>query len=299
MTGVVKMDISLDLYRVFRITAKAGSISKAARELYISQPAVSQAIKQLEERLGAQLFTRNSRGIALTHEGEALFGYVEQACSLIESAEERMNQLKNLSGGEIHIGASDTICKHFLLPILEKYHHRYPDINIRVTNRTSYESLELLRAGQVDVAFLNMPITAEGVVVRPCGIVNDCFVFSKHYRNYIGQEFTWEEVAAMPLLMLEPMSNTRKYVDEFCSKQGVVLEPQIELGSFDVLLDFAKIGLGVAGVIREFAQKELKNGELFELKLKMPIPPRHIGLATMRGMNVSFAAQSFIDMLLE
>ena len=293
------MKVSFDLYRVFRVSAKAGSLSKAANELYISQPAVSQAIKQLEDRLEVSLFARNSRGIKLTSEGEALYGYIDQACGLIEAGEAYINQLKTLAGGEIRIGASDTLCKYYLLEKLDKYHKKHPDINITVTNRTSFESLELLRAGQVDIAFLNMPITAEGVVVRSCYRVNDCFVCGPKLRHLAESALSWSELSNLPLLLLEKTSNSRRYLDEQALKAGVTLQPGIELGSHDVLVDFAKIGLGIAGVTRQFVQQELNSGELFEIKVTPPLPSRHIGLATMRNISLSFAAQCFVDDLLK
>ncbi|MGI5899220.1 MAG: LysR family transcriptional regulator [Christensenellales bacterium] len=292
------MKVSFDLYRVFRVSAKAGSLSKAAGQLYISQPAVSQAIKQLEDRLGVALFLRNSRGITLTAEGEALYGYIDQACGLIEAGELHINQLKTLAGGEIRIGASDTLCKHYLLAELDKYHKKYPDINISVTNRTSFESLELLRAGQVDIAFLNMPIAAEGVVVRSCYRVSDGFVCGEKFRRLAGSTLSWEELSRLPLLLLEKASNSRRYLDDQALKAGVTLQPVIELGSHDVLADFARIGLGVAGVTKQFVQKELDSNELFEIGISPPIPTRHIGLATMRNISLSFAAQCFVDDLL-
>lgn len=291
------MKANFDQYRVFRSVAAAGSISRAAAELYISQPAVSQTLRQLEDRLGAELFVRTPRGIRLTSEGEALYSYVEQACSLVEAGEKRIEELKNLEAGEVRIGASDTLCKYFLARELGRFHDRYPDISVRVTNGTSYESLAMLRAGQVDIAFLNQPISAEGVVVRPYLEVNDIFLCGGGYTSLADRALTWEELASLPLIMLDPTSNSRRYVDAFARKMGVELRPSMELGSIDVMVDFVRRGFGVGAVIKQFVGSAPAEGALVQLRVEPEPPPRHIGLATLRNIALSSASQAFVDML--
>ncbi len=110
--------VNFELYKVFYLTAKSGSLSKAAKELYITQPSVSHSIKLLEDTLGLQLFARTSKGVELTKEGAVLFSYIEQAYNFISLAEEKLSELRNFSSGEIKIGGSDSLCKHYLLPFL-------------------------------------------------------------------------------------------------------------------------------------------------------------------------------------
>lgn len=293
------MDLNFELYKMFRIAAKAGSISAAAKEMYISQPAVSQAIHQLEEKLETKLFVRNSRGITLTPEGETLFSYIDSACALIEAGQRKIESLKILEAGELNIGAGDSICNFFLSDVLGKYHGMFPKITIHVTNRTSSESLELLRSGKVDLAFVNMPCQQDGLLVEECVTVHDCFVCGERYKYLYNKTISWRELGQLPLLMLERLSNSRRYVEAFAASQGVKLEPQIELGSFDVLAEFARNGLGVSCTVREFARAALEKGEIREVLVDPPVPARAIGMATAASLAPSAAAAEFIQLLRE
>ena len=152
------MDINLDLYKVFREVARVGNISRAAEKLFISQSAVSQAIMQLENKIGGKLFDRSVRGVKMTVEGEILFSHIDEAITLIENAQAKFAAMKELSSGSIKIGASDTICSLFLLHVLERFNRKHPDIRISVTNRVTQESIELLRQAAVDIAFVNLPL---------------------------------------------------------------------------------------------------------------------------------------------
>ena len=179
----MKVDVSLDLYRIFCAVVRTGNMSAAARELFISQPAVSMSIRQLEDRMGSPLLVRTAKGVYPTAEGKLLYTYLEQALGLIQAAEEKYYQMVHMEMGELKIGASDTVIANFLLPYLEKYHKLYPDINIKVTNKTTYESLRLLRNGSVDVCFINLPIAEdEDLEVTPCIEIHDVLVGGERYR---------------------------------------------------------------------------------------------------------------------
>ena len=286
--------MDLELYRVFAAIAKASSISGAARSLFISQPAVSQALSQLEGELGVRLFDRNSRGVAITPEGEALLPYVTTALSQLASGEERLRQLKQFEGGVVRIGASDTVCSSYLLDIFERFSALYPEVTLRVTNRTSQGTLSLLRSGQVDVGFINLPLAAPDMEVTPCLTVHDCFVAGQRFFSLAGQPLTPEALSRLPLLMLEEASVSRRSVDKHFARLGVTLRPQIELSSLDLLAQFARIGLGVACVIREFVH--LSEGALIELPVHPAPPPRSVARVCLKGKAHSQAVRSFLTL---
>ena len=151
--------VNLELYRVFYKVAKCGSLTKAAEELYISQPAVSQAIKQLESGLGCQLFVRTHKGMELSETGgKQIFPAIEQALKSIDEAENKLTELKDTATGVIRICASDTVSTHFLIPVIKKYHEKYPDVNLILQNCTSAETIEYLKGNKGDIGFLNLPI---------------------------------------------------------------------------------------------------------------------------------------------
>jgi LysR family transcriptional regulator, cyn operon transcriptional activator len=287
----------MDWYRVFYHTAKAGSLSKAAEELYITQPAVTHTIKQLEAKLGGQLFFRTPRGVRLTAEGEVLLTYIEQAYHLIANGERKLAELHQLTSGEITIGAGDTLCRHVLLPHLERFHDLYPDVKIRVTNRTSLETVELLKQGRIDLGIVNLPLHDKGIKLRECGTVQDCFVVGDKYRHLADSPWSWESFLSCPLILLEEGSSSRAYIDRYLQAQGVYVKPELELGSIELLMEYARAGFGAACVVKDFIRQELTDGSLVELPLEPPIPPRSIGIATLSDVPLSAAAKKFIEMI--
>ncbi len=292
------MSADLELYRVFCTVARCGSLSHAARELYISQPAVSQAMRRLEDSLGCHLFTRTSRGITLTSEGRLLYGYADKAVNLVNAAEDKLNRMRTLQSGGLMIGASDTLCQYFLLPFLEKFHFEYPEVQLQVTNRNTPETLEFLKMGKVDIAVVNLPVEDSTLCVRECLEVHDIFIASNRFQHLKGKRISLEQLAREPLVLLEQTSNSRKYLDDHAAKLGVTLTPEMELNAYELLIQFTRIGLGIACVIREFATNALASNDMFELELDKPMPPRSIGLITLKSIPLSAAALRFIQIVM-
>jgi LysR family cyn operon transcriptional activator len=287
----------LELYRVFYITAKAGSISRAAKELFITQPAVSQSIKQLEDKLGGQLFFRTQKGIVLTQEGTVLFKYIEQAYNFILTAEKKFAEMQNLMSGEINIGASDTLCKYHLVPFLEKFHKKYPNLKIRVTNRTSPETVKLLKSGKVDLGIINLPFEDNKLKVEKEIELTDCFIVGEAYKELSVKEVSIEDLIKYPLLLLEKDTSSRNFINAFFEKNNVKVNPEIELGSIDLLIEFTKIGMGVSCVVSNFIDGYLKDGSLFRVRLKEEIPKRSAGIVSLKSVPVSAAGREFISLL--
>ncbi|MDR6549919.1 LysR family transcriptional regulator [Paenibacillus qinlingensis] len=291
------MDVNLEWYRVFYWTTKTGSLSKAAEVLHITQPAVSHTIKQLENVLGGQLFFRTAKGVTLTVEGEVLFRYVEQAFSFMKIGEKAIADMHSLQSGEINIGASDTLCKYYLLPYLEAFHNQHPGVKIRVTNRTTPETLALLKEGKIDFGIVSLPASDKQIEFRESSPIQDCLVGGKTYAHLAGNPKALADLQAHPLLLLEHTASTRRYIEDFAASKGVTLSPEFELGSIDLLVQFAKRGFGLAFVIGNYIAEELASGELIEIPLIEPIPARQIGLATLRGVPLSAASKSFMALL--
>lgn len=292
------MPADLELYRVFCTVARCGSLSHAARELYISQPAVSQAMRRLEDSLGCSLFTRTSRGITLTSEGRMLYSYADKAVSLVSAAEDKLNRMRTLQSGALMIGASDTLCQYFLLPYLKRFHDEYPEVQLQVINRTTPDTVELLKIGKVDIALVNLPIEDSMLCVRECLTVHDVFVAAGRFDHFRGQKISLDMLSREPLVLLEQASNSRKYLDAFAAQQGITLHPEIELGAGSLLVQFARIGLGIACVTSEFAKEALASGDLFEIELDPPMPSRAIGLISLDGVPLSAAALRFIQIVM-
>lgn len=289
---------NMELYQVFYMTAKAGSLSKAAAELFITQPAVTHSIKQLEAKLGGQLFFRTSKGVRLTAEGQVLFTYIEQAYHFILNGERKMAEMHQLTDGEVKIGAGDTLCRHFLLPHLQTFHEAYPQIKIQVTNRTTREIIALLKEGKIDIGIVNLPISDHQIDVRESVEIHDCFVTGEKYKHLSASPISLEDLLNHPMIFLEQGSSTRAYVDQFVASQGFALKPEIELGSVDLLVEFARSGFGISCVIREFIEAELSTQSLYEIKLKTPIPSRRVGIIKLKSTPLPAAARQIYDKLL-
>lgn len=291
------MENNTEWYRVFYWTAKLGSLTKAADKLHITQPAVSHTLKQLEASLGGPLFFRSARGVTLTTEGEELYRYVEEAFRLLELGEKKLAEMQNLAYGEINIGASDTLCKHFLLPQLERFHRQYPDIRVRVTNRTTPETIALLKEGQIDFGIVNLPAEDPKAEFRACVPLQECLIGNPEYAELAKRPFPLENLQQYPLLLLEPGGSTRRFLDSYATANGVQLKPEFELGSLDLLVQFAQSGFGLTFMTRNFIEEELAGGKFVEIPLTPPIPVRHVGIATLKGVPLSAAAKRFLAFL--
>jgi len=289
--------INTEWYRIFMVTAKAGNLTKAAQELFITQPSVSYTIKQLEEKLGVLLFQRMSKGVVLTAEGQSLLAYVEQSMALLEAGEKRIDLLKRLAGGELRIGASDSLIKHILLPSLEAYRSQYPEVHIRLTHGKTPDLIQRLKDGHTDCIVVPRSAKQDWMQIEPAGELADVFVVGEAYRVYAEQKLTAEELLkSLPLLMLSRGSSSERYAAEWFARQGLEMDAQIELGSVDLLVEFARKGFGAAFVARSFIEKELASGELLELRLESAIPARQLVLAYHGRFELPLAAVGFIAM---
>jgi len=289
------MKTKLDYYRIFYETARCRSFSTAAQHLYISQSAISQCIHQLESDLNVQLFVRTRRGISLTNEGEILFSKVENAINAIEQGENQLDKLRHLESGELKIAAGDTITTHFLLKYLEEYHASYPDIRIEMASSYSSQMLSLVKEGKADLAFVNMPLQDDELVIEPCFEINDVFVCGPDFEK--RGSYSWEDVAELPLILLEKHSSSRRFLEESFKDKNISLNPQIEVAVHDLLIRFASIHLGVSCVIEQFSKDELEKGIIQRIPLDPPLPKRSIGCAYLKNAPLSYAAKAFLDLI--
>lgn len=292
--------VNLELYRVFYTVAKCGSLTKAAEELYISQPAVSQAIKQLESKLGGQLFNRTHKGMELSDKGgKQIFGLVEQAIKLINEAESRYAELKDTATGIVRICASDTVSSHFLLPYIKAYHEKYPDVNLMLQNCTSNETIELLKNNKGDIGFVNLPIDDSDINLSNTVMqLHDTFVASEKFKELTKGVVDLRRLQDYPLLMLKLNTATRQAIVSFAHSHDIHLHPEIELASLELMTELAKNGIGIACIPREFVSHELDEEKtLIEIKTSPSLPTRAIGLALPKNESMTFAVREFVNML--
>lgn len=292
------MNISLEYYKIFYYVATCKSITAAAKELCISQPAVSQGIKQLESAIGVALFQRTAKGVALTNEGQLLFTYVKNGVEQIQLGELKLQEMLNLSTGEIRIGASDMTLQFYLLPYLQKYHQLYPDIKVTVTNAPTPQTLEHLHEGKIDFGIVSSPFDAKDHLnIMAVRDIQDVFVAGRRFWNYKKQMLRYSDLNNMPIICLEPRTSTRRYVDHFLMENDVRLEPEFELATSDMIVQFAQQNLGIGCVVQDFAQRYLDSEDLFVLQFDKQIPKRQICVIYDDRIPMSVAAGKLLEML--
>ena len=292
------MDINLEYYKIFYYVTKYQSITQAAEVLSISQPAVSQAVKNLEKALGCKLFVRMAKGVRLTSEGDVLFSFVSKGYESILAGERKLSEILDLEGGEICIGASDMTLQFYLLSYLEQFHEKYPDIKVTVTNAPTPETLGYLEDGRIDFGVVSTPvITKHGCIQIPVRKIRDIFVAGHKFEYLKGKKLCYRELSDLPVMCLEGDTSTRRYVAEFLEKEHVMLQPEFELATSDMLIQFAKRSLGVASVVEDFAKQAIREGELFELQFDKEIPKREFCIVYNDKIPMSTAAGKLFQTL--
>lgn len=288
------MDINYELYKVFYFVATTLSFSEASKQLFISQSAVSQSIKALEKKLDQTLFIRSTKKVQLTTEGEILLRHIEPAMNLIQRGEAQLLESAT-TGGQIRIGASDTICRYFLMPYLERFHKEYPNAHIKITNQTSIKCVELLANGQVDLIVTNFPNSHLNNIykIQPIRDFRDVFVANQSFEALKGHKLSLSALQNHPILMLDRKSTTSEFLHSLFQTHQLDLVPEIELGSNDLLLDMARIGLGVA-FVPDFCIPE-DSKELFILDMDEGLPTRQIVLAHNEHIPTSKAVENFLN----
>ena len=292
--------VNLDLYRVFYTVARCGSLTKAAEELYISQPAVSQSIKQLENQLGVSLFNRTHRGMELSAQGgKLIFNDVERALGLLKDAETRIAATQNSATGSIRIGASDTIFEYFLADKIVDFHEKFPAVNIELMADFTPDTVEKLKANKCDVAFVNLPIETDGELklVGDCMRLNERLIVGEKYKELAEGKISVAKLKKYPLIVMEKNTVARRVWDNYLRLIGMHWQPSIEVGSWDLMKRLVARGMGVGVIPKEYAMRELKDGTLFELNAD-PVPPaRGVGVLLAENQPVSYALHCFMNTL--
>ena len=290
---------NLNLYHIFYEVATSGNISAAARNLYISQPAISKAISKLETNLSTTLFIRSSRGVKLTTEGEYLFKQIESAFRSIELGEEQLTKNLELGIGHLSIGVSTTLCKYMLLPYLKEFILKNPHVKISIYCQSSFETITGLENGKLDIGLIGEGDRMGELIFQPVEEIQDMFVTTKEYLKHLKERLPNNQTDLLShatLLLLDKNNLTRQYVDKFMILQNITAEQQLEVTTMDLLIEFAKIGMGVACVIRNFISKELDSTDLIPFPMKETIPTRKIGFAYKKQANPTQAMIKFLKL---
>ena len=291
------MDINYELYKVFYYVASSLSFSEASKKLFISQSAVSQSIKTLEKKLGQSLFIRSTKKVQLTPAGSLLLKHIEPAMNLISRGESQLLDSSTLGLGQLHIGASDTICRYFLVPYLKEFHKKFPNVPIKVTNATSIQCVELLDQRKVDLIVTNFPnghLNTE-YIQKNIHTFHDVFVANPNYFDFGDKEISFEELKTHPLMMLSRNSTTNEFLHNIFIQHQLELVPDIELNSNDLLIDLARIGLGIA-FVPDYCV-DANDPDLTIISTKEKLPTRQMVVSVNTAFPVSASTEEFLNLL--
>lgn len=290
------MEQNLSQYKIFFEVAKAGNISKAAKELYISQPAISKSISKLEDSLEVSLFTRNSRGVQLTEEGKLLYSHTKAAFEALGRGEQELKRVKDFNIGHLRIGVSNTLCKYILLPYLKNFIEKYPHIKITIESQSTSHTVNMLEQQRIDLGLIAKPSNRRPLQFIPVMDIQDTFVATKAYLDnlYLREGKNADLFQTGNILLLDTNNVTRKYIDEYLNDNQLVLNQLLEVTTMDLLIEFAKIGLGIGCAIKEFVQEELDSGALIQIPMDPPIKKRTVGFAY-HPSGMSTAMENFFE----
>lgn len=289
------MNISLELYKAFYYVAKNESISRAANELMISQPAISKSIKTLEQQMNVSLFVRKRDGVMLTEVGKVFYEKVKSAMELINSAEDDVLSLSNLDTGILSIGASKTIINEYLMPVIKKFHKSYPNIKLRIYTENVEKLNNSAKLGLIDVILTNLPDNSlEDYEVIKLIDLHDCFVANNDYSYLKNKKLSLKDIKELPLLVLAKGFKSRIRLDELCIKNNITINPEMEFSSNTLIKEFAKAGFGIGMVTEENVKEELNNGDLFKLNIDLDINKKYLGLLYLKD-NTRIITKKFID----
>jgi len=323
---------NLNNYRVFFTVANLGNISKAADALYISQPAISKSISKLESGLNTKLFERTSKGVELTEEGIILYEHIKNAFDNINKGEDEIKRMHELGIGQLRIGVSTSLCKHILLDYLQEFINQNPHIKVTIDCHSTLNTMKLLRDGTIDMGLICETDIPKGFVYKKLTDIHDIFVTSDTYLDNLNLR-EYDEQASIPdnpwifagnitalieeednvkkmttnklsvreileksnLMMLEKNNVTRTHIDSYLESENIYPNQILEVNNLDLLLDFASIGMGVASVVREFAEEYLASGEVIELPLDNPIKKRTVGFVFADNKTKPTALTKFLS----
>ncbi len=286
---------NLNRYRLFCAVAECESISRAAEMNYISQPAISKAINKMEESLGTILFVRNHRGVTLTDEGKVLYEQLRAAFEIIKDGEEKLRRMNELGVGRLRLGTSSILCKHMLLPYLQGFVRENPHIKITVDCQSSSKIYRQLAEDKVDIGLIVRPENPSDIEFFSLGEIEDVFIATPDYMENFRLRDNGDIFEEANIMLLDGANASRMHVDRYFKENNIVPEHILEVSGMDMLIEFARTGIGVACVIKRFVQKELDSGEFVEIPLSVPINKREVGFAYMKHARLTSAMEKFLN----
>ena len=296
------MNSNFEYYKIFYYVAKYENLTKAATALKTSQPAVTRTIHKLENELGCRLFTRSKTGMQLTPEGRTFYGYVAAGCAQFFKGENDLSNLISLENGTIYISATETALHCYLFQAMEEFNSLYPNVRFKILNNSTTESVNAVKEGKVDLAFVSANLqVAKPLRMKILRKYRDILIAGMRFEELKAgkEELSLKELVSYPWISLTAETITRRFLNEYFEKNGLTFAPDMELATTDMILPAVRHNLGLGFIPAEFADAELKSGQVFEIKVKEKLPERNIVLIYDMEYPQSIAAKEFQKFLKE
>lgn len=290
--------MNYEYYKIFYYVGKHKNITRAAVELYSSQPAVTRAIQNLENELGCRLFVRTKSGVEFTHEGQTLFDYVRIAHNQILKGEDELNHSISAENGTIYIGTTVTALHGFLFDVLDDFHSEHPNVKFKINTGSNNGTVEKLKTGIYDVAFVSTPCnTNKSLNILPVREFNDILIAGNNFAGLKGKTVKLSEIKNYPLVCLRHSMQLRQFLDDIFAENGLALSPDIEADSADLLVPMISHNFGLGFVPQYMAENAIKRGEVFQVDLDLTMPKRSVCMITDPRHPQTNASRQFVKMI--
>ena len=290
------MNTDYNLYKIFLYLYEEKSISKTASKLYVSQPAISYSLKELENQLGYTLFYRNSKGIEPTAEAKELYGYISTAFNILNEAEDHLKKLDNLKIGCLKVGISPQIGISYITDVITKFRKKHPGVKFEITSKESSEMIEMLENRNLDLMIDTLPINSKKNINKEVLAKKEsCFIYNKKSFENIKIN-TLEELLKYNLILPSYNTSVRSKLDEAMESRGIKINSSIEIDSSEMLLEMVNKGLGIGYIYKDFISNYINNSDLEIIELDAELPTQDICLVYMNDF-LTTASKKFINML--
>ena len=292
--------MNYEYYKIFYYVGKHKNITRAAVELYSSQPAVTRAIQNLETELGCRLFVRTKSGVEFTHEGRTLFDYVQIAHTQILKGENEISHSISAEKGTIYIGTTVTALHGFLFDVLDDFHLKHPNVKFKINTGSNNATIEKLKSGIFDVAFVSTPCnTAKPLNTVNVRSFNDILIAGNSFEELKDKTINLSDIENYPFVCLRHSMQLRQFIDDIFAEKGLAVTPDIEADSADLLLPMISHNFGLGFVPQDMAEEAIKKGEVFRVKLTEELPPRSICMITDPHHLQTNASREFSKMIIK
>lgn len=290
--------MNYEYYKIFYYVGKHKNITRAAVELYSSQPAVTRAIQNLESELGCRLFVRTKSGVDFTHEGQTLFDYVRIAHSQILKGEDEISHSISVENGTIYIGITVTALYGFLFNMLDKFHLKHPNVKFKINTGSNNGTIEKLKTGIFDIAFVSTPCnTNKSLNTVTVRTFNDILIAGNNFSHLKNKTLSLNEIKNFPFVCLRHSMQLRQFIDDIFAENDISLTPDIEADSADLLVPMISHNFGLGFVPQDMAEGAIKRGEVFKVNLDLDLPKRSICMVTDPRHPQTNASREFVKLI--